>query len=273
MEVDKRSEEVKLQQLQDILFRKERAELVQLRQLLQEKDQQLAENVQPLIEERLRYFQTNFPLEFERSLHKVIDQRIENSQESILNAIYPVMGKMIRKYIALQFEQLQDRIDQQLNKGLIGRLRNLFSGVKESDEVLNSFQVTGVEEVFVIEKLSGILLGSASAKTTVDRDVVAGMLTAIKSFVEDAFKRENEDLEMIQYGSYSIVLQNFHTYYLALALRGTISSSKRSQLYEMTSELAEQHLNQLIRQMDDQVHLKIKEQLEKRFFTNTTTAQ
>lgn len=251
-----------LRQIQDILLKEERAELTQLKQQLDQRDQR----VQQIIDDKLTYFQTHFPVEFKTALNKIIDQRIQYSQEEILNAIYPVLGKMIRKYITLQFEQLQDKIDQQLNKGLIGRLRNLFSGVKESDIVMSQMPASGVEEVFVIQKHSGLLLGSASAEATVDRDVVAGMLTAIKSFVEDAFKRENEDLEMIKYGSYSIIIQNFYTYYIAVAVKSALNVSQKSELYNKLLELGEQHLPDLVVNPNKNTHLVIKQKLEAVFF-------
>lgn len=262
MNGEHQSDKQMLRQIQDILLKEERQELLQLRRQLEDRDMA----VQDMIDEKLKYFQTHFPLEFERSLNKVIDRRISGAQDEILDAIYPVLGKMIRKFVALQFEQLQDKIDQQLNKGIIGRLRNLFSGVRESEMIMSKMPINGVEEVFVIQKLSGLLIGSASAQKTVDRDVVAGMLTAIKGFVEDAFTRENEELEMIQYGSYSIIIQNFHSYYLAVAIHGTLNVQQKSELYNKILELGEQQLNQLVNHPTLDTHLKIKQKLKEYFF-------
>jgi hypothetical protein len=56
------------------------------------------------------------------------------------------------------------------------------------------------------------------------------MLTAIKAFVEDAFQRTEEDLEMIQYGTYKIVVENFPSYYFAAAIKGSISTSEAGKL-------------------------------------------
>lgn len=256
------SDRAQIQQIQDILLREERAELSEIREQLAQRDNA----VQHMIDDKLAHFQEHFPLEFEIALNKVIDRRIDNSQEKLLDAIYPVLGKMIRKFIALQFEQLQHRIDQQLNQGFIGRLRNMFSGVKESEMVMSKIPASGVEEVFIIQKHSGILLGSASAEETINSDVIAGMLTAIKSFVEDAFRREDEDLEMIQYGSYSIVIQNFYSYYIAIAIQGTLNLNEKSDLYNKSLELSEQHLPALLSNPSKNSHLLIKQKLETTFF-------
>ena len=94
------------------------------------------------------------------------------------------------------------------------------------------------------------LIGSASRETTLDQDVIAGMLTAIKAFVEDAFKREKEDLESIQYGTYKIILQNFHSYYIAMAISGILSSAEKDQLGNRLLNFADTHLKQMSSQPD-----------------------
>ena len=83
--------------------------------------------------------------------------------------------------------------------------------------------------------VTAMLLMSASgaaiaAFVPVRVSVVAGMLTAIKSFVEDAFQRDNESLEMIQYGTYKIVIENFPNYYFAVAIKGSISTSEGGEI-------------------------------------------
>ncbi len=93
----------------------------------------------------------------------------------------------------------------------------------------------------------------ASTENTIDQDVIAGMLTAIKSFVEDAFKREREDLEMIQYGTYKILLQNFYSYYIAIAISGTMSSSEREDLANELLNFATEHLNSLPTEPDGDI--------------------
>ena len=61
----------------------------------------------------------------------------------------------------------------------------------------------------VIEQGSGIVASEYSKTQNIDQDTVAGMLTAIKSFAEDAFQAETQSLEYIEYENYHIHLQNF----------------------------------------------------------------
>ena len=56
------------------------------------------------------------------------------------------------------------------------------------------------------------------------------MLTAIKSFVEDAFKGGAQNLENIEYELYTIHIQNFHSFYIAVVVSGNYTRSFESQL-------------------------------------------
>ena len=94
------------------------------------------------------------------------------------------------------------------------------------------------------------------------------MLTAIKSFVEDAFKREREDLEMIQYGTYKILLQNFYSYYIAIAVSGSLSSTEREDLANNILDFAETNLTKLPEDPEEAIYKKLSKSLAEVFIGN-----
>jgi hypothetical protein len=228
-------DELKLMsQLKDILLRDDRSTLLELQRTLNEREL-LEKKINPILEDHLEFLRKNFPKEYAQIVNKMVEQKIKSSQAEIVDAIYPVLGSMITKFINFKFQELKDSIDAQIN-GLkqnynpVFWLRNRFLGVKDSDVILANIDAAVLEEIFVIERDSGLLIGSAALYPSVNRDVVAGMLTAIKAFVEDAFQRDKEDLEMIQYGTYKIVIENFPSYYFAAAIKGSISTSEAGEL-------------------------------------------
>ena len=257
--------------LKQILLREDRSEVEQLRAILDNQDQ-LSEKISPIVEKHLDYLKQNFPAEYYATIEGIITKKLENSQEELLNTISPVMGQMIRKYIQHQFqllkESLDEQIDQTFNQGVIGSVRNLFSGKQKvsSSTIIANLDRPIIEEIYVIEHHSGILLGSASRSETIDIDVIAGMLTAIKSFVEDAFKRGKEELEIIQYGTFSILLENFHSYYIAAAVSGSMSMKERVELEKDLAKFAEKELKINLRKADGSSNLLIKQKLEEHFF-------
>ena len=264
-----------LNRLREILLVEDREELQQLKKLLDD-PQLLSEKVSPIINDRLQFLKENFPVEFRIAVEEIIDRKLENSQQEIIEIISPALGLMIKKYIQHQFQLLKENIEEQIRNtfqiGIIGRIRYALFGVKSkkmAETILRKLDEPGIEEIYVIEHHSGILLGSASRQETIDLDMVAGMLTAIKAFVEDAFRRGNEKLESVQYGTFSIHLENFPTYYIAAAILGSISAQERSDLSDNLVKFADTELRLNLKKRDGSSHYEIKQRLEKHFFKPT----
>lgn len=227
-------EEEKLQLLRDILLIDDRqvADAINRRiDLISEtidKKEKLSEKVDPIIEERLTRFVSEIPVSLGPVITQTLKEEIENSKEQVVEALYPIMGKMIKRYIQHEIEMLSENINKKVNNtfsliSLKRKVRARFTGVRESDLMISEIDAPLVNELFVIQKGSGLLLGNYSNTSRVDKDMISGMLTAIKSFVEDAFDGGEQDLESIEYELYKIHIQNFHTYYIAAVISGTYS--------------------------------------------------
>ncbi len=258
-----------MSQLREILLKEDRSTLMELQQIINDKSL-LSGKVNPIIEEHMTFLRHNFPKEYSSIVNRIIEQKLKDSQQEILDVVYPVMGKMINKYINLQFQQLKESIDARINfifsrQGMVRHLRNRILGIDSADLMLASLDVPILEEIFVIQKDTGLMLGSAALYPSVNRDVVAGMLTAIKSFVEDAFERENEDLEMIQYGTYRILIQTYPFYYFAMALSGSVSSVESERLRGQVLDFIEKTDSLRIDDINEEVQNKISQELEEHF--------
>ncbi|MEL6926232.1 MAG: hypothetical protein AAFO94_19475, partial [Bacteroidota bacterium] len=220
-------DELLMKSLRDIILYEDREELSRLRNQLQD-EAYLSARITPFLEERLQFFKENFSEEYKAVVDQIVLEKMKSSKDELLEVIYPEMGKMIRKFIALQFQMLKESIDAQIKKSF--SFKNFFRRKKTAEEILSQVDRPVIEEVYVIQRDSGLLLGHASKAETINSDLIAGMLTAIKAFVEDAFRRQSEDLEMIEYGTYKIFIQSFHSYYVAVAMTGSLSAAERDQL-------------------------------------------
>ncbi|MEL6637663.1 MAG: cell envelope biogenesis protein OmpA [Bacteroidota bacterium] len=263
------SEQEKMQQLQEILLGKERAKLDRLETIVETKED-LSERVSPIIEEHLEQLRQQFPEHYRRVVDRMMEEKIKSSSEDILNTIYPVLGKMIKKYIAHQFQLLREAIDQQIRRTIQRlnfwqRFKVMVWGIGDTDLLLVESKAPQILEVFVIQRDSGLLLGNASAQKTVDSDVVAGMLTAIKAFVEDAFMDGSQDLGMIEYDHHKIYLQNFPAFFIAIALSGVISELEKGRLNDHLLDFAEQEITNKLVIPSEAGFTHISQQLENRF--------
>ncbi len=244
-----KSEEALLEELRDILLREDRQSLSEVEAYITNPER-FSKRVLPIIEEQLEFFKKHFPDEYRKVVDRQIEARLSTFKDDMIGHLSPVMGKMIRKYVAHQFQILKEKIDNTVKStftfnSVKRKVKSTFSGVDERELLLVELDNTVIEEAYVIQRDSGLLLGKASREETLDQDVIAGMLTAIKAFVEDAFKRESEDLEMIQYGTYKIFIQDYHSYYIAIALQGSLSASEKEKIMTLSLNFAERELRTL----------------------------
>ena len=263
--------------LKELILHEDRDEIARLREII-ENPLELSIKVQPIIEERLDFLKKNFPKEFKTVVNQLVEDRIKSSQNEILDTIYPVLGKMIQKYINYQFQMLKDAIDKRIEetlgrKSIVAKVRMKLFGVRESDILLSNLDRPQILEVYVIQRDSGLLLGSASIQETMDKDLIAGMLTAIKAFVEDAFKRENQDLEMVKYGNFQILLQNYHSYYISVAMSGSISTKDRNELSGLIHQFSERELRGMTLELNETQYAEVSKRLESFFMSQTSENQ
>lgn len=241
------SEQELLQQLREILLRDDREAFSQVRDTLHNPIW-FRDNANPIIEEHIEYLKNNFPKEFNKSVEKIVDKRIKASQSEILDTIYPVLGSMIKKYINYQLQLLREGIELRVKeltdtKSIWKRIKASIFGIKSSDLILSDLARPNIEEIFVIQRDTGLLIGSASRETTIDKEAIAGMFTAIKAFVEDAFQRDSkEELELISYASYKILVHNYHSYYLAVALSGVVAREDEERFRNQLQDFSRKYL-------------------------------
>ena len=243
--------EDRLQLLRDILLIDDRQVAHAINKRLEtitetiEKQEKLSEKVDPIIAEKLEKFVEEIPSTLGPVITQTLREEIANSKDQVVEALYPIIGKMIKRYIQNEIKLLSENINKKVSNTfsfswLKRKAKSTFTGVNEGDLILSELDAAQIDQVFVIEKGSGLLLGNYNHTSLVDEDMISGMLTAIKSFVEDAFEAGNQNLEAIEYELYSIHIQNFHSYYIAVVVSGTYTRSFENKMENQLLKLSEQ---------------------------------
>lgn len=239
--------EDKLKVLKEILLTEEREFdkdlLVKIEQLAQEQNQ-LSERVSPLMEERFKEFVEEMPQKLGPAITQTLKSEIKKSQDAVAEALYPIMGKMIKKYVQAEIKKLNENINSKI-KSSFSFTSPFRRGKKRTNAaILLKQEYKGfVENVMVIEKGSGILKANYAKTQNIDEDMMAGMLTAIKSFAEDAFAKANLELERIDYELYTIHLQNFSNYYIAVVISGIYDDEFKDKLEDVLLDFAQFVIN------------------------------
>jgi hypothetical protein len=207
----------------------------------------LSEKVNPIIDDKLHVFVEEMPEKLGPTITEALSEQIKNSQDQVVEALFPIIGKMIKKYIQQEISILSDNINNKVQdtfsaKKWKRKFKGIFLGYSEEELIMSELAKPKILEIFMVESGSGIVLASASNTGSIDEDMVAGMLTAIKSFVEDAIVGNKQHLESIEYELYEIYLKNFVNYYIAVVLSGNINDAYKSELENHLLDLASKHI-------------------------------
>lgn len=244
------TEDEKLELLKEILLTEEREfeksiakKLETLNVVINEKVK-LSKKVDPIIDDKLTEFVKEIPETLGPTITQTLKEEIKNSQDAVVEALYPIMGKMIKKYIQNEIEVLSEKINSQVQSSFSAKawkrkFKSIFTGVSEEDIILSELVQPEIQQIFIIEKDSGLLSASFTKKQTIDQDMISGMLTAIKSFVEDAFNAGQQNLESIEYETYNIHVQNFHFYYIAVIISGAYNNTYKNMLENKLLDFSE----------------------------------
>lgn len=264
-----------LNALKTILFEEENQKFVAISEKLKDLNIKIEDSLHNReipdeeLQEILSYLMNVMPEKLGPAITKTLKIQIRESRDEVVQVLYPIIGQMIKKFIQKEMEVLTEKIDKQLENAfsidqLILRIKAMITGVKYSELVLKESKKPEVLQVFIIEEGSGIMLANYSRSQTIDKDMIAGMLTAIKSFVTDAFETKDQSLETIEYELYKIYIQHFNKFYMAVVLSGVMDAGFKSKLDDSILKFVKEH-TLVAAGIDEAGMSKISKELEKEF--------
>jgi len=158
-----------------------------------------------------------------------IREQIKSQKDDIVDALYPVMGNMISKFVTKSLEELLNKINDQIQNGLSAKaikrkIKAKIKGVSETELLIEENSSAKIKAVLLIHKESGMLLTKVEneEESLGDADMLASMMTAIRSFVNDwvANNNSHQELGEIEYGGNKIIIEASGYSYLAVIVEG-----------------------------------------------------
>ncbi len=168
------------------------------------------------------------------TVENALSESVRRNPRPIATAIFPVLGPAIRKAIAEALAGLVTSINRTLEhslspRGIRWRLEAWRTGVPYAQIVLRHALVYRVEQVFLIDGDTGLLLAHAVTPElqASDGDLISGMLTAIRDFVADSFSRERETggLRRFSVGELTVMVEQGPEALIAAVVRGEAPES------------------------------------------------
>ncbi len=178
---------------------------------------------------------------------------LKDNPEVVIDIVYPVMGRVIRKSISESIKSLMTAIENSAKsafsmKRIKWRWQAWRTGKTYQQIVLENSLVFRVEEVLLIHRRTGLLAlhESLDPEHHQDRELVSGMLTAIEDFARDSFQLDDgANLSSFTFGRLELLVKASPHALLAAAVRGTPTQAVHDMLDDSLVTIHERFLRQL----------------------------
>jgi outer membrane protein OmpA-like peptidoglycan-associated protein len=235
-----------LEQLKQLLFDKELQTVEALRKHLLDPQQRITDTAEILADSIKIAATDNQRLvtalsePVAESIRCIVAQKPQEFADSLFPVIGPAIRKSISEALKTFVQSTNEMVEQSMSlKSLRWRWEAKRSGVPFSDIVLKHSLLYRVEEVFLIQQGSGLLIEHVSHPDVVinDSDAISAMLTVIRDFSRDSFSAEASDhLETVEFGERTLWIVEGPKALLACVNRGMVPKANRAILQSVLEQ-------------------------------------
>jgi outer membrane protein OmpA-like peptidoglycan-associated protein len=198
------------------------------------------------IKEQIRLDRNSVIQALAPEMGRAIKHQIEIERDAMVDALYPVVGSTVKRYIAEAIQEINHKIANALSvEGIKRKIRAKVQGVSEAELIFQESMPAKVQAVFLIHKASGLVISQAHQSDVLhlDADMIGGMLTAIRSFVNDCIAQSGSESELneIEYGDSKILLEVAGYCYLAVVIQGEPPRSLIERIRDTLSYLIQKY--------------------------------
>ena len=174
---------------------------------------------------------------------------IHHNRDEVADVIFPVIGPAIRRAISQALSHLVENTNRVLEdslslRSLAWRVEAMRTGRPLAEVALVHSLQYEVEQVFLIHRESGLLIRHAAGLRTLTQppEVVSGMLTGIRDFVQDSFGSSDDDgVRRLEVGDRTVWVEQRGSAILAAVVKGMGPAELAWQLQETLEDIVARH--------------------------------
>ncbi len=182
-----------------------------------------------------------------------ISREIENNKDSMIDALYPIMGGMISKYVTQSIKELMENINKKIESGLSlkgykRKIKAKLTGVSEAELLLEESSDASILSLFVIHKETGLLIAEAHDKNREidDASMVASMADAIKDFVDDWMRNLDQkeslsEVQILSYGNATLYIESAGSVYMVAFMDSEPDYEQRQEIHKFFVSVLKQY--------------------------------
>jgi outer membrane protein OmpA-like peptidoglycan-associated protein len=188
--------------------------------------ERMTASVSEIISAALRRAEVAGHLELSQSIAPLvvttIKTELRNSQDEMVEALYPITGRLVKSYVASAIKDLTEQMNRRLEQNpVMLRLQSLTTGRSVGELALAGTQDFEVKELYLIRRGSGELVAHWPERSTSGRDhAMSGVLAAVNEFANEAFSADEASLRQIDLGDEEVYLRGSPIYLLAARCSG-----------------------------------------------------
>ncbi len=193
--------------------------------------ERLSSSVAATLDEALRQADVNNHKDVSEAMAPFVVQTIRyelrNSQDELVDVLYPITGRMVRSYVATAMKDLVRDLGRRVERnGMMLRIRSLFSGKSVAELAIVESQHLKVEEIFLIKRGSGQLVARWPAGRQLSNSDIhmSGVLSAINDFASQTFQSDGGNLRTFELDDFTVYLRASPVYLVAAKCRGLAPS-------------------------------------------------
>lgn len=158
-----------------------------------------------------------------------IKTEIHNSRDMMVDALYPITGRLVAAAVRNAFKDLVEQLNERLDSSLSvdrwrAKIKAGFSGRSEAEILISEGAAFDIVDLLLINRQSGLLIAQAGPDADhegTNSHLLSSILTAIMAFVRDAMNQSSEqDLRTLHVGDMRLHLQVSPTAILAIKTKG-----------------------------------------------------
>ena len=163
-----------------------------------------------------------------------IRREIVESRDLMVEALYPITGRLVTTAVAHAFRNFVAEINAKLEAAVSPpnwrrRAKSLLTGRPLAEIVLSEAAGFQLERILLIERASGVLLATWTARegeTGKDAQtaLMGGLLSAIVGFSREAFEGDGHDLRALDLGDRVVMLRSSACLIVAAVGHGVVDS-------------------------------------------------
>ena len=166
-----------------------------------------------------------------------IRNEIKNSKDMMVEALYPITGRLVTAAVANAFRDLVADLNERLDRTLSTRywrlrFRSMMTGRPLSELALAEAQRPELRRLLLLERGSGRLVASwhADDETDDQSELVSGLIAAITEFASSVYGSRSGELRTLDLGQARVFLRGAPLYLVAAECGGQLRPEHEREL-------------------------------------------